>query len=129
MVSLLSPPRTDHIGQALASQLKVGLPSLAGALLKGVEHVNGLFVLGHVEHAVFHARVNADLSNSRTHGGHGLPVTGEEPLLKAPELIAGLAPGGLGEGAEVLKGSPGQRSGLSAIGQYTNRCIWRARVA
>jgi hypothetical protein len=106
MVSLLSPARPDHIGQAFGGQLEVGLPSLARALLKGVEHVNGLLKLGHIEHSVFHARVNADLSNSRAHGAHGLPVTGKESLLKAPELITGLAPGSLGEGPEILKGCP-----------------------
>jgi uncharacterized protein YdeI (YjbR/CyaY-like superfamily) len=85
---------------------------LSRALLEGVEDIHGFGKRGDVEHSVFQARMNPDLPDARTNGGHRFPVVRIETLLDAPELEARVPPRIGGEGAQGGQGAAEPRDGL-----------------
>ncbi len=85
---------------------------LSRALLEGVEDIHGFGKRGDVEHPVFQARMNPDLPDARTNGGHRFPVVRIETLLDAPELEARVPPRIGGEGAQGGQGAAEPRDGL-----------------
>ena len=96
---------------------------LSRALLEGVEDIHGFGKRGDVEHPVFQARMNPDLPDARTNGGHRFPVVRIETLLDAPELEARVPPRIGGEGAQGGQRAASHATGLSAMPQYTNSCM------
>jgi hypothetical protein len=92
-------------------------------LLEGMEHVYRFRELGHVEHPEFPLGVDPDLHHARADRGHGPPIAGRQALLNAPELVAGVAPGGLRECAEVNDGAPNPSERLVGQGQYISNCM------
>jgi hypothetical protein len=77
-----------------------------------MQDVDALLELCHVEHAMFHAGVEADLVHTRAHGRHGLPITGHQPLLHLTEFVSGGAADGVRKPAQVVKGRPKPVQGL-----------------
>src|SRR5260370_30534473 len=100
----IGPSPVHERAQAILGELQIVFRRLSRALLEGVEDIHGFGKRGDVEHPAFQARMNPDLPDARTNGGHRFPVVRIETLLDAPELEArvppciggGGAPGGLG---------------------------------
>ena len=79
---------TEQVGESLSSQRDLGGRRLARPLLKRVKDVDGFLEPCQVEDAMFHASVNANLKDSRTHRWHRLPVGGQQSLLHPTELVS-----------------------------------------
>ena len=58
------------------------------------------------------ARVDANLRHPGPHGPHGFPVVRRQPVLHQVQLVAGQAPRGLGEAAQVVQGGADELEGL-----------------
>jgi hypothetical protein len=95
-VSLLLPlgmaaslPSFHKVAVSLPCYIQVPLSGLAGPLLKSVQDVHRFRESGYVEQPVGCPGLNSNLSDTRTNGGHGFPITRLKPLLEAEQLEPG----------------------------------------
>src|SRR5204863_745588 len=108
----IGPSPVHERAQAILGELQIVFRRLSRALLEGVEDIHGFGKRGDVEHPVFQARMNPDLPDARTNGGHRFPVVRIETLLDAPALEARVPPRIGGEGAQGGQGAAEPRDGL-----------------
>src|SRR5438132_14333184 len=108
----IGPSPVNERAQAILGELQIVFRRLSRALLEGVEDIHGLGKRGDVEHPVFQARMNPDLPDARTNGGHRFPVVRIETLLDAPAVEARVPPRIGGEVVHVVPGAAESAGGL-----------------
>src|SRR4030095_1894691 len=85
-------PQLSQCSEALATDLQVPCGGLPRFLLECVQDVDSLCPRRHVEHPMCTADVNPDLSDTRSHGRHGLPIVRVESLLHTAQLETDQSP-------------------------------------
>jgi hypothetical protein len=82
--------RLEQVSISIPRLLYISFWGLASAFFESMEDVNALREPCHVENPVFSARMDPDLLDAGTHGGHPLPVCRLESLLHPAELEANI---------------------------------------
>jgi hypothetical protein len=86
------PSRLEQVSISIPRLLYVSFWGFASPFFESMEDVNALREPCYVEDPVFSARVDPDLLDAGTDGGHPLPVYRLKPLLHSSELKANIPP-------------------------------------
>jgi hypothetical protein len=89
----------DQRTKPISREISFPFGSFSRPFLEGMQNVNTLHELCHVENSMLKASVDADFLNTGTHGSHRFPIVRFKPLLDTTQLVTG-------DTACVLRESP-----------------------
>ena len=96
----------DQRSKTVSGEVCISFRSFSRALFKGVQDINALGKLHHIENSMFKIGMDADLVHTDANSGHWLPIIRLKPLLDTAQLESGNAARVFREHPQIASGRP-----------------------